>query len=396
MKQALAPHSDFLGLDGITHLYTAAECPMLAAGAAALQDYARHKSRAEVGRAHHLAVVRDCKAALGRLLGVAAEEIAFVASASDGINQVAGAIGLAPGENVVVNDLEFPSVALPWLRLRRQGTEVRVVRHQRWDIPTEALLAAVDGHTRLVALSHVSFVNGLRHDVEAIGRALRETRTLLLVDATQSLGVLPVPAAAADFVVSSTYKWLLGTHGLGVLYWNRQRRPELVDVEPGALGWYSIADTFEPLREQRYTLKPDAGRFETGYVSFPAIYALNASVPYLLNAGSERIAAHALALGAQMIDGLASLRLEVMTPTAAERRGASVSFAHPEATEIGRALAERGVHLWAGEGRVRASTHLFNDGDDVARYLDVLAEVLHGRGGRAGGPATRSGTVVRS
>ncbi|MGH2370984.1 MAG: hypothetical protein ACRDI2_22630, partial [Chloroflexota bacterium] len=86
----------------------------------------------------------------------------------------------------------------------------------------------------------------------------------------------------------------------------------------------------------------------------------------------------------------------VMTPRAGERRGASVSFAHPEATEIGRALAERGVHLWAGEGRVRASTHLFNDGDDVARYLDVLAEVLHGRGGRAGGPATRSGTVVRS
>lgn len=376
MKRALVPQSDFLGLDGVTHLYTAAECPMLAAGAAALQEYAVQKSRAEAGRAHHLAVTHACKEALGRLLGVAPESIAFVASASAGINQVCGAIDFRQGENVVVNDLEFPSVTLPWLRLKRRGVEVRVVHHRQWEIPTEALLEAVDRRTRLLALSHVSYVSGLRHDVPAIAEGLRRTtggRALLLLDATQSLGVLPVPAEAADFVVSSTYKWLLGTHGLGVLYWNRARQPEF---EPAAIGWYSVENLFAPDRYERYTLKSDAGRFETGYVSFPAIYVLSRAVPYLLQAGLERIAEHALALGERLIDELCRCGLEVMTPRDPARRGASISVAHQRAAELGPALARQNIHVWAGDGRVRASTHLFNDERDVVHYVEALDALL--------------------
>ncbi|HEV7213766.1 MAG TPA: aminotransferase class V-fold PLP-dependent enzyme, partial [Chloroflexota bacterium] len=201
----------------------------------------------------------------------------------------------------------------------------------------------------------------------------RAAGVVFLLDATQSLGVLPVPAGAADFVVSSTYKWLLGTHGLGVFYWNRERRPE---VQPAAIGWYSLATTFGPDRYERYTLKADAGRFETGYVNFPAIYALSRSVPYLLEVGIGRIADHAFALGDLLIEGLTDLGVEVMSPTHRQRRGASVSFAHPRAAEIGRALAAANVHVWAGDGRVRASTHLFNSQDDVERYLDVLSGVL--------------------
>lgn len=375
MKQALVPRSDFLGLDGVTHLYTAAECPMLAAGAAALQEYAAQKSRAEAGRARHAAVALSAKAAVGRLLGVAPEDIAFVASASDGINQIRGAIDFREGDNVVVNDLEFPSVTLPWLRLKERGVDVRVVRHRRWDIPTEALLAAIDARTRLVALSHVSYVTGLRHDVGAVAAALRSRSDggLLLLDATQSLGILPVPAAEADFVVSSTYKWILGTHGLGVLYWNRSRTP---GFEPAAVGWYSVENLFAPDRYERYALKPDAGRFETGYVNFPAIYALGRAVPYLLDVGVPRAADHALALGDRLIDGLTSLGLEVMSPRERARRGASVAFAHERAAEIGPALAERGILVWAGDGRVRASTHVFNDEADVERYLGALADLL--------------------
>ena len=101
MKEALVPRSDFLGLEETTHLYTAAECPMLARAAAAFADYAREKSRAEAGRARHAAVALACKEALAQLLGVEAESIALVASASDAINQVCGAIEFRAGDNVV-------------------------------------------------------------------------------------------------------------------------------------------------------------------------------------------------------------------------------------------------------------------------------------------------------
>jgi cysteine desulfurase/selenocysteine lyase len=346
---------------------------MLLRAAEAMAAYTRQKSCAEAGRAHHAAVTQSCRESLARLLGVDATDIALLGSASDGINAVAGVIDWQPGDNVVINDLEFPSVVLPWLRLRDRGVEVRVVRHRAWDIPTEMLLGAVDARTRLLALSHVSYVNGLRHDVETIGQALRETPTRFLLDATQSLGVLPVPATVADFVVCSTYKWLLGTHGLGVLVWNRSRDS---DLEPAAIGWYAVESVFAPDRYERYTLRADAGRFEPGYLNFPAIYALNESAPYLLAIDGRRLADHVHALGDRLIAGLARLGLTVTTPADRGRRGASVTFVHDEAAALGAALAERAVHVWAGDGRVRASTHAFNSADDVDCYLETLATVL--------------------
>lgn len=373
MKSALVPYYEFVGLGEVTHLYTAAEGPLPTRSAAALPKYANQKGAAEAGRSHHANVAQECRASVAKLLGVDSEAIAFMASASDAINAVCGLIDFQPGDNVVLNDLEFPSVALPWLRLKSQGVEVRVVQHQNWNITSEDLLGAVDDRTRLVALSHVSFVNGLRHDVERIGSALQGTQTLFLLDATQSLGVLPVEASIADFVVSSTYKWLLGTHGLGILYWNRSR---MSDVEPLSIGWYSVADTLSADRYQSYTLRADAGRFESGYINFPAIYVLNESLDLLLQVGVDRLTDHSLDLGDLLVNGLSQLGLEVMSPADRNRRGASVTFAHPDAATIGSALAERDVHVWAGDGRVRASAHLFNDEGDIECYLSVLEEVL--------------------
>jgi selenocysteine lyase/cysteine desulfurase len=370
MIPALVPSSDFLDLAGVTHLYTAAECPMLRRAHDAINDYCRQKSRAEEGRRCHVTVTAACKEELAALVGGQADDIALLGSASDAINAVAGVIDAGPGDNIVINDLEFPSVALPWLRLKARGVEVRVVHHQDWTIPAGHLLAAVDARTKLVALSHVSYVNGWQHDVAAIQAGLRGSSARLLLDVTQSLGVLPVESGWADFLVSSTYKWLLGTHGLGILIVN-----EPAAYDPVGIGWYSTSETFAEDRYERYDLRGGAGRFETGYLSFPAIYALRASLPYLMEAAIERIAGHAHQLGDRLIAGLRRLDLEVITPDDHARRGASVSFLHREAAELGPKLATRDVHVWAGDGRVRASTHLFNSSADVDRYLDVLSRL---------------------
>jgi selenocysteine lyase/cysteine desulfurase len=371
----LVPRSDFFGLDDLTYLYTAAEGPMLRRGAAAIEEYCRQKSRAEAGRAHHAEIEKSLRGRLAAMLGVESGEIALLSSASEGINAVAGVIDWRTGDNVVINDLEFPSVSLPWLRMRDRGVEVRVVRHKNWEIPTEDLLGAVDDRTRLLALSQVSYVNGLHHDVETIGAALKGTNTRFLLDATQAVGVLPVPVRAADFTVTSSFKWLLATHGVGVLVWNRERLPE---AEPAGIGWYSVQNSFTPDRYERYTLRDDAGRFETGFLNFPTIYALNESIPYLEAIPIETRAEHALALGDRVIEGLQSLGLSVTTPLDRVRRGASVTFIHHRAVEIGKALLEKNIHVWAGDGRVRASTHLYNGSADVERYLEALAKIVRG------------------
>jgi selenocysteine lyase/cysteine desulfurase len=370
---SLVSPEDFLNLGGKTHLYTAAECPLLVQSAQAVSEYIAMKSEAERGRSVHDDITASCRAHVADLFGGTPGEIAFLGSASDAINAVAGILPFSPGDNVVVNDLEFSSVVLPWMRLRAQGLEVRVVHHDNWEIPTEAIMGAVDSRTRLVALSHVSYVNGWRHDVTALSDALARTNARILLDVTQSAGIFPIDARRADFIVASTYKWLLGTHGLGILYVNKDR---VALEEPRAIGWYSVLSNFDDDRYERYALREGAGRFETGYLNFPAIYALNASVPYLKALDPVTVVSHVHTLGDELITGLRELDLVVTTPESRSERGSSVTFLHRDAERIGAALARQDVHVWAGDGRVRASPNIFNSSNDISMLLDCLAVIL--------------------
>ncbi len=370
---ALAPRSDFVGLDSVTHLYSGAEGPLLKSAAAALQGYTVEKANGTPGRLSHAEVATRCKDSLGKLLRVSPDDVAFLPTASDAISAVAGTIDFRDDDNVIVNDLEFPSVFLPWMKLREQGVEVRVVQHRGWEIMTKDLLDAVDSRTRLMGLSHVSFFSGLRHDVVALSEELRRRNVRFLLDATQSLGVLPVDANLADYLVCSGYKWLLGLHGSAILYVNRET---VGDVQPPNIGWYSVVTPYGPDRFEGFTLKPNASRFETGYPNFPGIYVLNKSIPYLISKDVAAIGAHVQRLGGLLIEGLRSRGLEVITPDKPARRGASVTFFHARAAELSEALGQRGILVWGREGRVRASVHLFNSERDILDLLAALDDLL--------------------
>jgi cysteine desulfurase/selenocysteine lyase len=371
--EALLDRRLFLGLQDSTYLFTAAEGPALQGVAAALAHYVDGKSRGAAGRQQHFEAAATCRAAVAALAGAREDEFALVPSASAGVSAVVAALGLKPGDSVVVNDLEFPSVVLPFLRRREEGLEVRVVRHRDWSLDTDQILAAVDETTRVVAISHVSYVNGLRHDLKAIREGLSGSNAALIVDATQSLGVLEVDLQQADFLVASGYKWLMGIHGLGVLYWNRTRRPEFA---PRDAGPSSVEAPYGPDRYGSLSWKESAARFELGFPAFPPMYALAASVPLLAGIGARRSQAHALELGSRLLRGLLALRVRVLTPSEPNRRGASISFAHHKPEELARLLAEQGVHVWGGDGRVRASTHVFNDKRDVDTFLERTESML--------------------
>ena len=111
-------------------------------------------------------------------------------------------------------------------------------------------------------MSHVSYLSGLRLDINPIARAAHAHGALLLADVTQSLGVVPVDVSECDFAVASTYKWLLGIHGSGVLYWNRARLPEFA---PGAVGWFSVDNFISPDRFERFYLETNGRALRTGH-----------------------------------------------------------------------------------------------------------------------------------
>jgi cysteine desulfurase / selenocysteine lyase len=374
--QALVPKTRFIGGDERAYLYTAGEGLVPASALDATRRYFEDKVRAGSGRAAHTEVERTCRSALARLLGddVAADEIALLGSSSEGINAVYQLIDWQPGDNLVTitNDLEFPSVVLPAARLTQsgRGVEVRAVPHDGWVIEPDEIAAAVDARTRLVILSHVSYRTGFRHDLEAVGAAIRARNpgVIFAVDATQSLGVVPVAARACDFLVVTSCKWLLGPHGLGVFFWNRERQP---DVEPASIGWYSVVDDLR----YPYDLKPDAGRFELGGPNLLSIYALLEGVNVLLEVGVDRIEPHVIALGARLLDALRPLDLPVITPDDPQLRAGIVAWldVDPPATAV--ALAEQGVVVTGSSGRIRAGIHLYNDASDVDRLAKALRAI---------------------
>jgi selenocysteine lyase/cysteine desulfurase len=306
------------------------------------------------------------------MLGLDCEDIALVSNASEAMNLVALALDLQAGDNVVVNDFEYPSVVLPWLRLAERGVEVRVAHRQGWTMPTASITDLIDASTKAVALSHVSYVTGWRHDIAPISAAAEHAGALFILDATQSFGVVPVPARLADVTISSSYKWLLGGHGLGVLAWNRKRRPL---PAPRHVGWRSVADLFSPDRFERYTLYSDARRFEVGFPSYPSIYLLDASTAWLRRFEPEEVCGHVLSLSGQLVEKLAGRGFEVMTPLEPEARAGNVSISCEHGEEMALKLASEGIDCWGGDGRLRASVHLFNSSDDVTAFLQALAHL---------------------
>ena len=351
-------------------LYTGAEGPPLAAHEHALTRYLANRAKASAGRDAHAAVEASLRERLASLLGMETPDIALLSNSSEAINLVARTVSLQPGDNIVVNDLEFPSVIQPWLRLARDGgVDVRSASHVGTELPAATVISLIDERTRVVAFSHVSYLSGWRHDVRALAEAADKVGALVLLDATQSLGVVSVPADLVDVVVCSSYKWLLGGHGVGVLAWNRRRRPL---PDPPSVGWRSVPDIFTPDRFETYHVHDDARRFETGYPSFPTVYLLETSLTLLNRYESTAIRDHVLALSGRLVQELAMRGWKLLTPAAPEHRAGNVAFHTPSGPEIARLLAVQGIHCWGGDGRLRASLHLFNGDDDIDKLIAAL------------------------
>jgi selenocysteine lyase/cysteine desulfurase len=371
--EALVDKADFLTLPEVAHLCAGGETPILRSHSEAIARFFDLKSRGMTGReVGVMGILATCRQRAGDLLGVPADDIAFLSSASEGINQLANWLDWQPGDNVVVEDIEFPSGIYPWVRLRDRGVEVRVVR-QSGDTPTlERIAASMDNRTRILATSQVSYLTGRRYDLADLAALARQHGSLLSVDATHAAGVVPVAAQHADILVSSCYKFLLAVHGAAIFYRNPAR---LADLEPLTIGWHSIGGHHSVAAPTDFALNSAAARFEAGNPPFISVAVLENSLRYLAGIGIERIEQHVLALGDLLWHALRDRGFELLTPEDAASRGPNICFAWDNPIELVDALAERNVLIWGGDGRIRISLHAYNDQGDIERLLEGLDAV---------------------
>lgn len=372
--QPLLPKAAFQRVPEVAHLCVGGEAPMLHSHQEVLAHFLTLKSNGFVGREHDLmALLAECRERAGQLLGVPAADIAFLNSASEGLSQLVHGLTWAEGDNVVVEDIEFPSSIYHWTGLQDRGVELRVVRHADQPGGFERLAAAVNDHTRVIAVSQVSYLTGRRYDLAALRQLADAHGALLSIDATHAAGVVPVAAEYADILVSSCYKFLLATHGAAIFYRNPARLRNLV---PQTLGWHSVEPGHTVAEPTDYILLPTAARFEGGNPPFMALALLNNALATLAKVGIPAIEQHVLALGEQLWPELTARGLTLLTPTDPAKRAANICFACDAGVAVTEALQAQNVLVWGGDGRVRISFHAYNDSSDIDRLLAALDATL--------------------
>ncbi|HCQ02951.1 MAG TPA: aminotransferase [Candidatus Latescibacteria bacterium] len=318
--------------------------------------------------------VQDTRRAVAQLIHAEADDIALVKNTSEGICFAANGIDWHPGENVIVNDMEFPSNVLPWLNLTSRDVETRFVKSHHGRIVPEDIHAMIDDKTRVVAISHVEFGNGFRNDIGTIGAICREKGVYFVVDAIQSLGQVPINVieTPVDILTADAHKWLLGPEGIGVFYC----APHMIErLHLYEVGWHSIKeagdyDSYDP------TPAATAQRFECGALNTMGIYALKAAVDLLLEVGVENIQDRLLLLTSTLIDHLQNKGYRIVSPRGKEEWSGIVTFMSDRYDTESLHLTLRSKHIIGAKrgGGIRISPHFYNTEEEVLRVVDALPE----------------------
>lgn len=343
---------------------------VLAKRIATLQDPSRETGQRE-------AYAAEARERLGWLMNVPPGQIALLTNLAEAMATVANGLPWASGDEVVVPEQEFSSLVYPWLNLERFGVRVVFVPKSGPATDLERIAAAISPRTRVVAVSHVEFQNGFRHDMAALGRLCAERDVLLAVDVTQSLGVLPVDAAAwrGDVVAAHGYKWLMAMHGIAGLYVSGAAMERIRPTVPGRS---SVTGGFESL-EFALDWHPDARRYQSGGPNWFGAAALATSLSLIEEVGITAGAAQAVGVANAIVSGLRELPVTITTDLRPDHRSQIVSFTMGS-EEADRGLVakakERGVYLGRRGMGIRAAAHFWNSAGDAERMLDVVRQGL--------------------
>lgn len=315
------------------------------------------------------------------LVGASRDSIALVPAVSYGVAVAARNVRFSRGQRIVVLADQFPSHVYAWRDLAsRGGGEMTAVDRPEVGSFTDAVIAAIDERTAVAALPHCRWTDGALLDLVRIGQRCRQVGAALVIDATQSLGALPLDVAEVrpDFLVCASYKWLLGPYSLGFLY----AAPQYHDGEPLEHGWIARAgsEDFAGLVRYRDDFQPGARRYDVGersnFVLLPmAIAALRQILDWGVEAIAETLAARTRAIA----DRAAGLRLASLPP--AERAGHYLGLEFPGGVPGGlpQTLAREHVYVSVRGNSVRVTPHLYNTDADVERLFGALGRALRER-----------------
>jgi selenocysteine lyase/cysteine desulfurase len=317
----------------------------------------------------------DAVALWAKLVGCSPDEACSQPNTSSGLAIVAEALRFKEGDNVVVNDLENPANLYPWMAQRPRGVEIRFIKGRGGAVRIEDLEKAVDDRTKVVSVSHVEWLTGVRHDIGAFAEVAHEHGAYLVVDGIQAAGALKVDVKRSnvDFYANGAYKWLVGCSGAGFLY---IRKDLITELDPIQFGYRAVEE--HDLDEPK--LKANAKKYELGEPSYLSTVGTKAAIAMLLQLGPSQIEARVLKLSQRLYDGLEHLGVKIASPREKEMRSGVVSFTTKDTEAAFKYLKENGFHVSLRPAGIRVSTDFYNTEEEIDRLLSNLADQLGQQG----------------
>jgi len=314
-----------------------------------------------------------------KIIGAQVHEVAIAPSVSAALSSLATALDYSKRNNVVMADMDFPTLAYQWLVKERLGVECRFVESlDRIYTPPELFESKVDSQTALVATSRVFFTSGYIQDVRAVADIAHKHEAYILIDDYQGTGQIPIDVVKMDidFLVTGTLKWLMGGPGLAFVYVREGLVPQL---QPTIAGWFGHREQFK-FKTREFEFRSDAARVEMGTPAVPTIYTANAGLDIVREIGVERICERTRFLTNDLIARARERGWTIRAPQEPDRRSSIVMIEvdHPE--EVVETLIGRNIITDSRPGLLRVSPYFYNTIEENALVIDTIAEVLENRG----------------
>ena len=317
------------------------------------------------------------RAAGAKRFGCQPDDVALAPAASYGLAVAARNLKLAPGQEILVLDGQFPSNVYTWRAMAaRDGARICTVARKPGQSWSDAMLDAISPKTGLVACPAVHWIDGGAIDLEAVSAAAREAGAALVLDLTQSLGVMAFDAAAVDpdFAVAACYKWMLGPYATGFLY----VAPRHHGAAPLEENWINRAgsEDFANLIDYQDGYQPGARRFDMGErSSHQLVPAAVEALAVLDEIGFPTVMAHCTEAASALCEAAKHFGFTDDTP---DRAGHYLSLGLPEDAPVDLAarLRSHGVHVSQRGPRLRVTPHVYTTEADVEHFAQALDAAL--------------------
>ena len=319
-------------------------------------------------------------------------------------NRIAGIVGAAPGSismhpnvttaemvalsclqpqgrrrKIVCPAMDFPSMIYLYRAHQALGFELSLVPAEPdFSIRTDRFLDAIDDETLVVALSHVLFRSSYVMDAAPIVERAHRHGAIVVLDAFQSAGIIPLNVAAldVDFATGGCLKWLCGGPGNAFLY----TRPDLLKtVRPRFSGWLARANPFA-FDIDDDMLREDAMRMMNGTPTVPAFYAALPGLDIIGQVGVDRIREKSKRMTARLLELVDAHGWHTVTSRDPERVAGTVAIDLPHASEIAKTLNARDfvVDFRPGVG-IRVSPHFYNTFEEIEWLIAEIARIVERR-----------------